>query len=58
MDKVLFQQIEAALQHASQSEHHPHCGLLKQKSNHCDCHVQKCKDALGALRKAPAAQAS
>lgn len=41
--------IMAALLHGSQSPHHPRCS--NKKTNHCDCHVQKCWNALEALRK-------
>lgn len=46
----ILPELDDALLHASQSEHHPRCGL-KKNGIRCTCHVQKCKDALAALRE-------
>lgn len=50
MNKI--EQIKAALQHASMSEHHRHCGSRTSgpgAGNGCSCHVQKAKDALDLM---------
>lgn len=46
MTPKTIEAVQAALQHASQSEHHSQCALKKRSSITCTCHVQKCASAL------------
>lgn len=51
IDDDAFAQVSQALEHASQSNHHPHCASRKH-SMQCSCHVGKAESAVRILRTA------